>query len=340
MNKFLGYFRKHMEKRRWRAAAVIIAAAVAFCTTYLLVLPAVTMTKGYPSLSAEAFSAWSGDDLSLRVKAGTEEGGNTKIYVLTLEGYNADLSAEYVFSEEGTCTITDTEGKEIVLHRAIREDGKGAVDYWFSLEEGERTEFTLDLSDSVDPNRFAVMVEAMKSAAGEPETETEDSSGKAETATASNASKPAAGSAAAASGSGKTKATASDAAYSAAGNGSASPSDAEKAEGKEHQPAQVYDEEDGFAQLLDGEIINDLEGEEETESTEAVASVKISAGFGKDFYAAVKDAARNADKRGDAQLKFSWKEMVQSKRVITPEMFWSGDGAQVEMIFDVDARLP
>ena len=338
MNKFLGYLRKHMVQTRWRAAAVCVAGAVVFCTTYLLILPAITMTKGYPSLSAEVFSAWSGDDLSLRVKAGTEEGGNTKIYVLTLEGYNADLSAEYVFNEEGTCTITDTEGKEIVLHRAIREDGKGAVDYWFSLEEGERTEFTLDLSDSVDPNRFAVMVEAMKSAAEESEMETGDSSGQAETATASNASKPASGSAVAA-GSGRSNATPSDAEYSAA-SGTASPSDAGKTEEKKQQPAVVYEEEDGFVQLQDGDIINDLEEEEETESTETVASVKISAGFGKDFYAAVKDAARNADKRGDAQLKFSWKEMVQSEKVITPEMFWSGDGAQVLMIFDGDARLP
>ena len=163
MNKILGYLGKHMQQKRWRAAAVFVAGAVVFCTTYLLVLPAVTMTKAYPTLSAETFSAWSGDDLTVRVRAGAEEGGSTKIYVLTLEGYNADLSAEYVFNEEGICTVTDTEGKEIVLHRAIREDGKGAVDYWFSLEEGERTEFTLDLSDSVDPNRFAVMVQVPSS---------------------------------------------------------------------------------------------------------------------------------------------------------------------------------
>ena len=337
MNKFLGYLGKHMQKKRWRAAAACFAAVVVFCTTYLLVLPAITMTKGYPSLSAEVFSAWSGDDLTVRVRAGTEEGGNDKVYVLTLEGYNADLSRDYYFSEEGTCTITDTEGKEIVLHRAIREDGKGAVDYWFQLEEAELTEFTLDLSDEVDPNRFAVMVEAMKNAAEEPETE--DSADTAAKATASDAARPAAGPAAA-SGSGNEKATASNAAHSAAGNGTASPSDAENAGGKEHQPAQVYEEEEGFVQLLDGEIVNDLEGEEETESTETVASVKISAGFGKDFYAAVKDAARNADKRGDAQVKFSWKEMVQSERVITPEMYWSGDGAQVLMVFDGDAQLP
>lgn len=335
MNKFLGYLGKHMQQKRWRAAATCLAAVAVFCTTYILILPAITMTKGYPSLSAEVFSAWSGDDLTVRVRAGTEEGGNDKTYVLTLEGYNADLSGEYVFSEEGTCTITDTEGKEIVLHRAIREDGKGAVDYWFQLEEQELTEFTLDLSDEVDPNRFAVMVEAMKNAAGEAEEETY--SDAEEKATASNASKPAADSAAAsAPGPGKTKATASDAEYDAAGNGTASPSDADD----RRQAAEEYEEEDGFVQLLDGEIVNDLEEEEETESTETVASVKITAGFGKDFYAAVKDAARNADKRGDAQLKFSWKEIVQSERVITPEMFWSGDGAQVAMIFDGDARLP
>ena len=332
MNKFLGYLKKHMQQKRWRAAAVCFAGVVVFCTTYMLILPAVTMTRGYPSLSAETFSAWSGDELTVRVKAGTEEGGNAKIYVLTLDGYNADLSAEYVFSEEGICTITDTEGKEIVLHRAIREDGKGAVDYWFSLEEGELTEFTLDLSDSVDPNRFAVMVEAMKNAAEEPETE--EFSGTEEEATASNASRPDA-----ASDSGTSKATASNAEYSA-GTGTASPSDAESAAEKGQQAAVVYEEEDGFVQLQDGEIVNDLEEEEETEFTEAVASLKISAGVGKDFYAAVKDAARNADKRGDAQLKFSWKEMVQSEKVITPEMFWSGDGAQVLMIFDGDARLP
>ena len=126
MNRFLGYFKKHVLKTRWHAAAVCFGAVVAFCTVYMLVLPGITMTKGYPSLSAEVFSAWSGDDLTVRVRAGTEEGGNDKIYVLTLESYNADLSPEYVFSEEGTCTIMDSEGKEIVLHRAIREDGKGA----------------------------------------------------------------------------------------------------------------------------------------------------------------------------------------------------------------------
>ena len=46
------------------------------------------------------------------------------------------------------------------------------MDYWFSLEPGERTEFTLRLSDSVDVVRYAETVEAMKSAAEVPETET------------------------------------------------------------------------------------------------------------------------------------------------------------------------
>ena len=66
MNKFLGYLKKHMQQKRWRAAATCLAAVAVFCTTYILILPAITMTKGYPSLSAEVFSAWSGDDLTVR----------------------------------------------------------------------------------------------------------------------------------------------------------------------------------------------------------------------------------------------------------------------------------
>ena len=286
------FLRRHLLQKRWHRAATCMAAVVVFCTTYLLMLPAISMTKSSISLGAETLTAWSGDPLSVRVTAWTKEEEDGKIFALVSKGSGAELSETYVFDEDGVCVIIDEEGREIELHRTYRADKKTApeedvtADYWFFLEAGEQTAFTLQLSDEVDEGRFLRAAEAVKSAAEE-----------------------------------------ADAAARAA-----SVSDAVKTEETE--------EEDGFVQLMDGEILNDLAADEaDEEPTEIVAYLELSAGSGADFSEAVRDAEKNADKRGDGRLKFTWKDIAENV-FITPEMIWTGDGAQVAVIFDGDAHLP
>ena len=38
------YLKEHLRQKRWRRAMTVLAAVVVFCTTYALILPAVTLT--------------------------------------------------------------------------------------------------------------------------------------------------------------------------------------------------------------------------------------------------------------------------------------------------------
>ena len=38
------YTRAHIRQRRWKRVITVLACAVVFCTTYALILPAITMT--------------------------------------------------------------------------------------------------------------------------------------------------------------------------------------------------------------------------------------------------------------------------------------------------------
>ena len=160
LSRVLKFLRRKMWSKRWQRAVTCFAALVVFCVTYALILPAITMTGKYPVLSAETLTAWTGDELTVRVSAETEPEDGGKTVVLTLEGEGADLSEKYVFNDEGVCVILDEEEKEILLHRAIREDAKNTVDYWFDMEPGTKTVFALDLADKVDVTRFAETMEA------------------------------------------------------------------------------------------------------------------------------------------------------------------------------------
>ena len=179
------FLKQRMRTKRWRRAVTCLAAVIVFGVTYALILPAITMTGKYPVLSAETLTAWTGDELTVKVSAETapEDGG--KIIVLTLEGEGADLSQNYAFNEEGVCIILDEAQNEIELHRAVRDKVENTVDYWFAMEPGTQTVFTLNLADEVDAARFAETMEAVKVSG-------EEKAAEAEKATASDAGKSAA----------------------------------------------------------------------------------------------------------------------------------------------------
>ena len=325
-NHVLEFLRRKMWSKRWQRAVTCLAAVAVFGVTYALVLPAITMTGKYPTLKADETIAWSGDKLCIQVSAESDIEDGDRIITLALEGENADLSDSYVFNEEGICIVTDAENNEIELHRSLREtEGKepSVVDYWFVLKAGEQTELSLELADEIDEARFAELVDAMK----------QDADSGAEKATASDAGKSAA----------------------VAVNG-ATASDAEKTETEQQDKATVSDavlatgsdavvlvekDDDGFEQILDGAIVNDLEAEEEDEEepSQIVASLKVSAGIGEDYEAAVMDAERNADKRGDAQLLLKWKDIIAQKAsesVITANV----NDATIAVFYDAEAEIP
>lgn len=325
--------KKKLQNRRWRQAVTFFACAVVFSTTYALILPAITMTKDHPSISAEEMLAWTGDELSVRIEAASPAGEAEKTVVLILEGEDADFSASYVFNEEGICVVTDDAGREIELHRSFREDKENAVDYWFSLEANEETSFVLELLDQADPDRYSEAMMAVRESKGE---EPEGSGA----ATASNADRKRPGTA-----------SPGNAAKEEKGQNKqdnkavkASTSNAVKASSSNADlPDNVILEtnDDGFVEILDGEILNDLmsDEDEDEEQTEIVAEIKLSAGIGDDYESAVKDAEKNADKRGDAQLVLRWKDFAE-KQVKAPKLVSSLDGAAIAVLYDENAGIP
>ena len=327
-SRVLEFLKRKMWNRRWQRAATCLAAVVVFGVTYALVLPAITMTKEYPTLEAKETLVWSGEEMTVKVSAASPAGGEGKTVVLIAEGEGADLSASYAFNEEGICVITDEAGKEIELHRSIREGKKNLVDYWFQLEANEETAFTLQLTDKVDPDRFAETVKAVK------ETSAEESN-----ATASNAVPAAAAVIAGptASSSNAQKASASNATGS---NADVAEANALAKSGDELIVTEV-DDDDKFVEILDGAVINDLETEEDDdgEQTEIVAELKLSAGIGEDYEAAVKDAEKSADKRGDAEIKVQWQDVIAKKAASTKLVSYV-NGATIAVFYDENAMIP
>ena len=303
-NRVSGYLGRKRRNRKWHRFLTCLAAVVVFGTAYSLILPAITMTKEHPTLAAEVLEGWSGDELSVRVNAETETSGREKTFVLVARGEGADLSPSFVFDEEGVCTVTDEEGQEILLHRTVHEDQPDAVDYWFTLPADTRTAFTLDLTDKTDPARFAKTVKAVKDEFTGDGQENGEARATASDAQPRRYEKATPSAASAATGSNARKASSSDADIR----------EANAAAKSEEELIRTEVADDGHVEILDGLVVNDLEDQEEAvESTELIAFLKVSAGFGNDYAAAVRDAGRNADKRGDAELKFTWKDIAEKK---------------------------
>ncbi|MBQ7534616.1 MAG: LPXTG cell wall anchor domain-containing protein [Stomatobaculum sp.] len=375
-----------------------LAAVVVFGVTYALILPAITMTSQHPTLSAETLTAWTGDELAVKVAAETTSKDGGKIVVLTLEGEGADLSQNYAFNEEGVCTIIDEAQNEIELHRSVREGSKNVVDYWFAMEPDTETSFVLNLVDEIDEARFAETMEAVKQSGGDTdadnkaENKTDTTTGsvvnvdtQVETATDSDAGKsevvenneyPATASAsdaqeipviiveeehdsdeqedeenivAEASVSVVQEASASNAEQASVSivqededinTSTASNADVEEANkltDKAEEKIVVESNDSGFVEILDGAVVNDLVVEDEDEEqTETVATLKVSAGIGEDYEDAVKDAEKNADKRGDAQLKLKWIDAVAS----VPELVANVNDATIAVFYDENAGIP
>jgi len=286
------------------------------------------MEGHHPHLAAEALTGWAGDPLSVSVSAESPAGSGEKVVVLTAESVSAGLSGQYEFDENGITSITDAAGQEIRLHRTVREGAKDTVDYWFVLAAGQKTEFTLELEDEI-------VVDDIIAASGIIENvRTAKAAEKEEDAEAAAAASPS--NAIAVEKEDFEQATASNAAKASVSNAlKASASDADLVVAVENDEVDV-DEDSG--EILDGAVIDDIGAADmfEDEETEVTAALKVAAGSGDDLEEAIRDAEKNAEKRGDASLAFTWRAVVNTDAELT----WADGGVNVTMFYNASAEIP
>ena len=139
------YENARQRKKRWYQVVTCLAAVVVFCTTYALILPAITLSRDNPKLGADHLSAPCGESLTLDVTAKPEDEAETIFYLLARQE-NAGIVLE--FDEENVAVVPDRNGSQIQLHREPQVDG--TVGYWFVLPgtAGE-TVLTLDCGNGV-----------------------------------------------------------------------------------------------------------------------------------------------------------------------------------------------
>ena len=150
--------RGRRSRRRWGRIVSVLAAAVVFCTTYLLILPAITMERGAISVESETERQALGESVATVLSAEARDDAPVTYFVLRAEGANAGLDeAALGFDGEGRAELYDVEGRRIELRREYCEDG--SVLYRFALARGERRSFTLDWINGVDKLRLLAPAE-------------------------------------------------------------------------------------------------------------------------------------------------------------------------------------
>lgn len=147
--------RGRRNRRRWGRIVSVLAAMVVFCTTYMLILPAITMERGAISVESETDRQALGESVATVLSVEARDDAPETYFALRAEGVNAGLDeAALGFDGEGRAELYDAEGRRIELRREYCEDG--SVLYWFALARGERRSFTLNWINGVDKFRAVV----------------------------------------------------------------------------------------------------------------------------------------------------------------------------------------
>ena len=134
--------RKQRFHQRWRQVVTCLAAVVVFLTTYMLILPAITMEHGSMEVTATASEMFLGETNYTEILAKADDGRAETVFALTADGENAGLDGKRIkFSDGGTAKIPTRDGEKVELHREYQEDGR--VVYWFALKRGEQANFRL-----------------------------------------------------------------------------------------------------------------------------------------------------------------------------------------------------
>lgn len=154
----LGFLQAQRQHRWWRRIVIGMAAVVVFLTTYLLILPAITMEHSILEVTATPSRAVLGETIDTEIYAEAADGREETFFVLSVDGDNADLDESQLdFDENGIAVFEDVDGQEIELCRAYDEDG--IVCYWFTLMEGQSVQFTLPWVNGMDRYRTEIIEE-------------------------------------------------------------------------------------------------------------------------------------------------------------------------------------
>lgn len=154
----LGFIQTQRKYRWWQRGVIGMAAAVVFVTTYLLILPAITMENSIIEVTATPSDAVLGEVIHSEIFALADDGWEETYFVLTADGDNAGLDESQIdFGSENTALIEDDNGQSIQLHREYTDNGQ--VQYWFVLSRGQSASFSLPWINGVDRYRTEEIAE-------------------------------------------------------------------------------------------------------------------------------------------------------------------------------------
>lgn len=151
LTQALGFIRDQRRYRWWLRIVTGMAAAVVFVTTYLLILPAITMEHSILEITATPSEIALGRTIYTEVFAEAEDDREETVFVLIADGDNAGLDENRIDFENDAAFIKDETGQKIKLFREY--EGDGTVQYWFTLERGQSVRFELPWINGVDRYR-------------------------------------------------------------------------------------------------------------------------------------------------------------------------------------------
>ena len=125
--------RDRQRHRWWKKIVAGMSAVVVFVTSYLLILPAITMGRQNPSLEAAKTLALPGETLTVTASI-FPEGRADQVYYIAAYGDNAGLTG--VSFRNDTASVALDGGGTLTLHREVI---SGGVGYWFTLPAGAGT---------------------------------------------------------------------------------------------------------------------------------------------------------------------------------------------------------
>lgn len=164
----LEFIKMQRQYRWWLRAVTGMAAVVVFVTTYLLILPAITMENSVLEVTSTPSEAVLGEVIKTEIFALADDGREETYFVLTADGDNAGLDESRLdFESEGIASIEDENGQGIDLHREYTETG--AARYWFVMQEGQSASFSLPWINGMDRYRAEEIAEEIPGEPGNPE---------------------------------------------------------------------------------------------------------------------------------------------------------------------------
>ena len=152
LSRTLSLIKRQQRHRWWLRAVTGMAAVVVFATTYLLILPAITMENSVLEVTATPSETILGETIYSEIYAEAKEERYETIFLLTADGDNAGLDDRgLAFDDRDVALLEDEDGQEIRLHREYGEDGR--ANYWFALKYGQSSRFSLPWINGVDRYR-------------------------------------------------------------------------------------------------------------------------------------------------------------------------------------------